>query len=89
MKRYATHLTNGAVKYPDLPGGSPNWMLANSIREWRRFRMSAFRHFMQWFLGCTDEDHFAATVFNMNGKEYAQDRLGYDPLDVPEAANVA
>jgi len=70
FKRYAELMTRGAVKYD-----ARNWMQANSAEELERFRQSAFRHFMQWFLGDTDEDHAAAVVFNINGAEYVKDRL--------------
>src|SRR5665213_2537217 len=65
IKRWAVHLTKGAVKY-----SSRNWMKAEGEPEYDRFRASAFRHFMQWYLGETDEDHAAAVIFNINGTEY-------------------
>jgi len=73
--RWAIHLTKGAVKYPDVHLGNPNWMLANSWREYYRFKVSAFHHFFEWFIGKRDEDHMAALVFNLNGAEYVRDRL--------------
>lgn len=75
LRRWAEHLTKGAEKYPDLPDGRANWTLAEGSEELTRFRESAFRHFMQWFLGETDEDHAAAVFFNINGAEYARERL--------------
>jgi hypothetical protein len=69
LKRLAAHLTKGARKY------SPrNWMKASGQAELDRFRESAFRHFMQWYYGETDEDHAAAVYFNINGAEYVKDQ---------------
>jgi hypothetical protein len=45
-------------------------MLASGLAEYDRFRESAFRHFMLWYLGHVDEDHAAAVFFNINGAEY-------------------
>lgn len=70
VERYAKHMTLGAKKY------SPrNWMKANSEVELARFRESAIRHFIQYMRGDTDEDHFAAVIFNLNGMEYVKERL--------------
>ncbi len=71
-KRWAEHLTKGETKYPDVTPGVPNWTLANGEEEYVRFRKSALRHFMQWFMGDTDEDHAAAVYFNINGAEYVK-----------------
>lgn len=70
IARLAKHLTLGAVKYQPR-----NWMKARGDAELNRFRESAVRHFTQWLNGDTDEDHFAATVFNMNGHEYVLERM--------------
>ncbi len=70
--RWAAQLTEGAVKYPDLPDGTPNWMLAAGQEEMQRFRRSAARHFRQWLRGEVDEDHAAALLFNINGYEYVK-----------------
>lgn len=67
--RWAAHLTKGAVKYTKR-----NWMLAAGDEEAARFKESAFRHFLQWYRGDTDEDHAAAVLFNINGHEYVKDR---------------
>ncbi len=76
LKRYAIHLTKGAAKY------SPrNWLKANGTEELERFRESAFRHFMQWYYGYTDEDHAAAVWFNIDGAEYVRDRIANDVRD--------
>jgi hypothetical protein len=70
LDRWAEHLTKGAAKYPDVAPGVPNWTLADGVEELVRFRKSAARHFRQWLRGDTDEDHAAATFFNINGAEY-------------------
>ena len=65
FKRWAEHLTKGAVKYDKR-----NWMKAQGKAEYLRFKESALRHFIQWMEGYTDEDHAAATIFNINGAEF-------------------
>lgn len=70
LRRFAEHMTAGANKYTDR-----NWMKANGWEEYVRYKDSAFRHFMQWFYGDTDEDHAAAVIFNLNGAEYVLDRM--------------
>jgi hypothetical protein len=75
LERWAAHLTKGAVKYPDLPDGKANWTLANGQAELSRFRRSAIRHFIQYMRGDADEDHAAATFFNINGAEYVKERM--------------
>ena len=70
LSRLARHLTKGEETH-----GKRNWMKANSEEDLERFRESAVRHFFQWYYGETNEDHFAATVFNMNGAELCKDRL--------------
>jgi hypothetical protein len=75
FKRWAVHLTKGAVKY-----GKNNWQLAGSNPssaqdEYERFRESAARHFVQWFDDERDEDHAAAVFFNINAAEYVRDRI--------------
>lgn len=72
LKRWAELLTRGAAKYSE-----DNWMLADGEAELKRFKESAFRHFMQWFLGDDDgEDHAAAILFNVNGAEYVKAKGG-------------
>lgn len=70
FKRWAELLTRGAEKYD-----ADNWMKAQGEEELKRFRESAFRHFMQWYSGDTDEDHAAAVFFNINGAEYVKERM--------------
>lgn len=72
FERWATHLTKGAVKYPDVKPGVANWTLAQGEAELVRFKKSALRHFIQWYRGDKDEDHAAAVYFNINGKEYVE-----------------
>ena len=74
LKRWAELLTRGAVKYD-----ADNWMKASSEQELKRFKESAFRHFMQWYNGDADEDHAAAVVFNINGSEYVKERMANRP----------
>ena len=64
LTRFADLLARGAVKY-DVR----NWEKANSQAELDRMRSSAFRHFMQWICGETDEDHAAAVMFNLLAAE--------------------
>lgn len=70
LRRWAVHLTGGARKY-----ARDNWMLASGEEELARFRESAFRHFIQWYYGETDEDHAAAVYFNINGAEFVKEKL--------------
>jgi len=66
LRRWAEHLTKGAVKYDDK-----NWMKADGPEELERFKESAFRHFMAWYYGDKDgEDHAAGIYYNVNGAEY-------------------
>lgn len=69
FKRWAVHLTKGAIKY-----AKRNWMKAEGPVEYDRFRESALRHFLQWYWGEMDEDHASAVFFNINGAEYVKDR---------------
>lgn len=75
IDRWAAHLTKGAVKYPDVSPGVPNWTLAAGPEELARFRASAIRHFRQWLRGDLDEDHAAAVFFNINGAEYVGGKI--------------
>jgi hypothetical protein len=64
LTRWAELLRKGAIKY-----SRRNWEKADSQEELDRAKGSAFRHFMQWFSGETDEDHAAAVFFNINEVE--------------------
>lgn len=70
LKRWAELMGRGAEKY-----GEDNWRLAASHDELRRFKASAFRHFMQWLDGERDEDHAAAVFFNIAAAEDLEARL--------------
>lgn len=72
FKRWAVHLTKGAVKYPDNENGTANWTKACGTKEHRRFKESALRHFVAWYYGDQDEDHAAGVLFNINGAEYTR-----------------
>lgn len=66
--RWAELMTRGAIKYE-----ARNWMKATGSEELERFRESAVRHFIQWYLGLApEEDHAAAVFFNINGAEYVK-----------------
>lgn len=67
LTRWAALMQRGAEKY-----GERNWEKANSKDELRRFWKSAFRHFIQAMCGLTDEDHFAAVLFNLNAIVFLQ-----------------
>lgn len=74
LLRWAELMARGAKKY-----GERNHEQANSQEELDRFRESAFRHFMAWFMGLEDgEDHAAAVYFNVQGAEYTKDRIKGD-----------
>lgn len=70
LKRWAVHLTKGAVKY-----AKRNWMKAAGEEEMERAKDSAARHFAQWMAGETDEDHGAAVYFNINLYEYVKGKM--------------
>lgn len=60
LTRFAALLARGSVKY-----GDRNWEKASTPEELSRFKGSAFRHFIQWMAGETDEDHAAAVTYNV------------------------
>jgi hypothetical protein len=68
--RHAMLMARGAEKY-----GDRNWEKASTPEELDRFKQSAYRHFMQWYHGESDEDHAAAVYFNIAGAEYAKGRV--------------
>lgn len=70
LKRLAELYARGAVKY-----GEKNWTLANSQEELNRFKASAWRHFVQWQMGETDEDHAIAVVWNVFAYLTIEDKL--------------
>ncbi len=70
IKRWAELMARGAKKY-----NSRNWEQARTQEELDRYKESAFRHFMQWFMDDTSEDHASGTYFNIQGAEYVKERL--------------
>lgn len=70
LTRWAELMERGALKYD-----ARNWEHADSTTERDRFRGSAFRHFIQWYMGEDDEDHAAAVFFNVAAAEYVHARL--------------
>lgn len=79
LARFCDHVTKGAVKYPDVALGIPNWTRAQGPEELQRARDSAARHFYQWMRGDTDEDHAAAVWFNLDVAEYVKGRMASPP----------
>jgi hypothetical protein len=79
LKRWAEHLTKAKSKYPDVEPGIPNWTLAAGPEELARFKRSALRHLIQYLQGDRDEDHLAATMFNLNGAAYVEDKMTEAP----------
>lgn len=70
LTRWAMLMARGAGKY-----GDRNWEKAGTQEEFLRAKESAFRHFMQWYLGANDgEDHAAAVFFNITEAEYIWER---------------
>lgn len=67
MTRVAELYGRGAIKYT-----ARNWEKARTEAEQERFEESAFRHFVQWLAGETDEDHAAAVIFNLIGAEFVK-----------------
>jgi Domain of unknown function (DUF5664) len=75
LYRWAELLARGAEKYYPR-----NWEKATGQEELDRAKASAFRHFMQWFCGETDEDHAASVYFNIQMAEFVKTRM--DSSDV-------
>ncbi len=65
LVRWAELMGRGALKYE-----ARNWEKASTPEELDRMQRSAFRHFLQWLRGDTDEDHAAAVFFNIAGAEH-------------------
>lgn len=70
LTRWAELMARGSQKY-----GEHNWRHANSQEELNRFIASAFRHFIAWTRGDTDEDHAAGVYYNIMAAEYVKRRL--------------
>jgi hypothetical protein len=64
VTREALLMMRGAEKYD-----ARNWERAGTEEELARFKESALRHCIMWFCGMTDEDHAAATSFNLRAHE--------------------
>jgi hypothetical protein len=75
LTRWARLMQRGAVKY-----NARNWEKASTQEELARFRESAIRHFMEWFMDADDgEDHAVAVLFNIMGAEYTRYRINQEP----------
>lgn len=70
LTRVARLMARGAENYEDR-----NWEKFADETALNRAKSSAFRHFMQWFNGETDEDHAAAIYFNVQAVEFIKGRL--------------
>lgn len=68
LKRLAEHYTKGAKKYDDN-----NWKKGIPTK---RFIESAWRHWGEYLLGETEEDHLSALVFNVFGIMYNEIKGG-------------
>lgn len=71
LTRWAALMARGAEHY-----GDRNWERMGDQKAMDRFRSSAARHFEQWYNREVDEDHAAATLFNIEGTEYVKGILG-------------
>lgn len=65
LKRVAQHYTNGAKKYE-----ANNWKKGITTE---RFIESACRHWAEYLLGETEEDHLSAVIFNVLGIIYNEE----------------
>lgn len=79
LTRWAYLMARGAKKY-----GDRNWEKFNDMRAYIRAKSSAFRHFMQWFMGLKDEDHAAAVYFNIQVAEHLEP-IVYEKKQTQEA----
>jgi len=70
LTRWAALMSRGAERY-----AARNWEQFSDEAALERAKSSAFRHFMQWFNGEADEDHAAASYFNIMASEYIKGRL--------------
>lgn len=70
LTRVARLYERGARKYEPR-----NWEKADSEKELDRAFESAFRHFMQWYAGETDEDHAASCFFNIQEVEFIKYKM--------------
>jgi len=70
---WAQLMRRGAEKY-----GEENWRLASTKEELIRFKASAFRHFIAWLDGETDEAHHVAIAFNIAAAEMVRKKSSLD-----------
>ncbi len=70
LQRLAELYGKGALKYAER-----NWEKAETLEELNRFKASAWRHFFKYMRGDRDEDHMAATIFNLFGAEMVVEKL--------------
>lgn len=68
LKRLAIHYSNGAKVHWDRNWESGNMEYAEKCKE------SAWRHFVQWQMGESDEDHAMAIVWNVFAYEFLKDK---------------
>jgi len=73
LKRIAELYTRGAKIY-----GDDNWSKAR-WEELNTFKQSAFRHFIQWMEGETDEEHGIAVIWNVMWREHCVNKEGHLP----------
>jgi dATP/dGTP diphosphohydrolase, N-terminal len=76
LSRWAALMTRGAEKYTPR-----NHEKAATQEELDRFQESAYRHFMQWLCGETDEDHASAVLFNISSYEMTKWKMEHAPAE--------
>jgi len=74
LVRYGLLRARGAEKYCETYT-ERNCEKAETLEELHRFRSSAARHFFQWMCDEQDEDHAAATLFNLDMAEMVKYKL--------------
>jgi hypothetical protein len=70
---WANLMSRGAEKYTER-----NWEKADNLDSLNRFKSSAWRHFVQFMDGETDEAHHAAILFNIGGCMHVMNKLNCD-----------
>lgn len=70
LTRFANHMTKAVAAK-----GARNWEQAGTLEDSERFRQAAWRHFLQYMSGDKSEDHVAALLFNLMGREYVAWRI--------------
>jgi hypothetical protein len=76
LTRMAELMARGAEKY-----SARNWEKARTQEELERFEDSALRHLIMHICGLRDEDHLAATGFNLMGIAQVDHFLAQEPTD--------